>query len=582
MNEQFQVTYTLNTNGSNFRGPALGDFSVLAGPMTMNNTQIVNGSVSISQSYTYMLMPKAEGSFKIGPATVAANGQTITSNVVNITVVKGNSSAQNNRGQAGGSQDDGNAISERNLFIRASVDKSSAYLGEGISITFKLYSNVDLSSPAIKSIPSFTGFWNHEVELSTSDQSLRSQENVNGINYNSWVLKKFVLFPQQSGTITIDPMELEGIARLKGKGRREDVDPFGMFGNDPFGQQMMQMMGGYKDVKYVIKTNVLKINVRPLPPNAPASFSGAVGKMSVDVQLDKTTAKANEPLSLKLKINGSGNLKLAEAPEINFPPDFETYDPKITENYKVSASTVSGTKTIEYLIMPRHEGNFTIDPIAFTYFDLEKNQYVTHHAGPFNVHVTRGSGSGAATASGGGIDKSDFQLLGRDIRYIKITTSDFTLDNGHFYGSAPFYALSIAPLLLFGGLIVYRRKQDQYLSDKSLLRSRNATSIAKKRLSTADKLLQSGKHSEVFDEVSKALWGYVSDKLTIPLSELSKETIAAMLTGKQVSENSVSTFLSTLQSCEMARYAGFTAGDAGAIYKQALELISKIEGELKA
>ena len=320
--------------------------------------------------------------------------------------------------------------------------------------------------------------------------------------------------------------------------------------------------------------------MKELPGNPPAGYTGSVGKFNFDALLDKNTTKANEPVSLKIKINGTGNLKLIEAPEINFPPDLETYDPKIVDNSKPTLNGVSGSKTIEYLLIPRREGSYTLEPIIFSYFDLEKKQYVTSKAGPFNLKVGRGSGTTAAFNSG--MSKSDFQMIGKDIRYIKVGETKFNTGFNSFYDSMPFYALSISPFLLFGGLLFYRRKNEELNSDVRSLKRRKATALAQKRLAASKKLLDAGKHLPFYEEVFRAIWGYLSDKLSIPVSDLTKENVTTALLARNVSQTTNDELLRCLNDCEMARFGGMDQSSISAqVYNQAIQVITKLEGEIK-
>ncbi len=581
LNEQFQVTFTVNGSARNFMQPNMSDFVVLSGPNQSSSIQFVNGAMSQSLSLSYILQPKAEGSFKIGPASIEVEGKRIASNVVNITVVKGNApAAQAGRGQGGQAQADGadgGGLSSKNIFVRAIANKASVVQGEAVVVTFKIYTNVNIVNYTVSKMPAFNGCWNQEIEL--PQQLELTNENVDGINYKAGEIKKVVLFPQQDGTLTIDPMELECIARVQVKNAHRN-DPFGMF-NDPFFNDPFFGFGGARDVKYAFRSNPIKINVRALPAGAPAGFKGSVGHMQFEASLDKSETKADEPVALKIKISGNGNLKLADAPSFEAPQDFETYDPKVSDNLKTTAGGVSGTKTFEYLLIPRAEGSYTLDPLTFTYYDLEKGKYVTQTAGPFNIKVGRGNGQHSGTAVS--IAKSDVQVLGNDIRYIKVKQPEFGLSAGNFYGSVAYYSLLLLPAAFFGGFAAYKRNRDRLYSNTSLLRARNATSIAQKRLQSAQTLLKSGNDGQVFDEISKALWGYVADKLTIPVSELSKDTISGQLAQRGVADQSVKEYLSILQDCEFARYGGTVAGtQAAGIYDRAHRLITQIEGELKA
>lgn len=574
LNEQFKLTYSLNGNGRNFQGPDLKDFNVLGGPNQSSNIQMVNGSFSQSLSFTYFLQPKSEGTFKIGFASIEADGKRIQSNGLILTVVKGNTSNQN---QSGSGQDQG-GLSEKNIFLKAEVNKSGVYQGESVTVVFKLYTNVNIMNYTISKSPALNGFWSQDIEL--PEQLQLSNATVDGINYKVGVLKKVVLFPQQSGTLYIDPMELECIARIQVKGKNR-MDPFGVFQNDPFFNDPFFGFGSARDVKYAFKSNKLAINVKALPEGAPESFTGSVGQFNVDASIDKNATNANEPVSLKIKINGTGNLKLIEPPALEFPGDIESYDAKVNESLKASESGVSGSKTFEYLLIPRHEGTYELQPVTFSYFDLGKKQYVSKSFGPFKIKVGKGSGSGEAITSSS-VSKSDFQLLGKDIRYIKINEQEFSSGSHSLFGSPLFYALVLAPFAAFGGMMWYRNRNIALNRDIVSLKSRKATELAKKRLAIAQKYMSSGDKSAFYEEVSKAMWGYAGDKLAIPTADLSRDKLTASLQNKQVSDAAVQSFMNIIDECEMARFAGSASADITSIYQQAIQSITSIEQSLKA
>ena len=570
--EQFQVTFTLNCDGQNFRSPDLSNFNVLSGPNKSSSISIVNNSYTQTLSFTFFLQPKSEGAFKIGPASIEVQGKKINSNIINLTVVKGNPPAGNNQNNnQGNNQSSG--ITDKNLFVRAIVSKSSVFEGEALTVTFKIYTNIDVNSYSVSKAPAFNGFWNQDIEIPNPPPT--SVEVIDGVRYTTAVIKKAVLFPQQSGVLTIDPMELECIARIRVRNQRM-ADPFGMF-NDPF---FSDAFGGVQQVKCNAKSISVKVNVKELPGNAPSTYSGAVGSLTFDASLDKSVTKENEPINLKFKISGNGNLKLATAPDVSFPEDLETYDPKIGENYKASDAGVNGSKTIEYLIIPRHEGDYEIPAVTFTYFDLVKQQYVSKTAGPFKVKVGKGNGSSTASSSG---SKNDVQLLGRDIRYLKTDKQLFPSDGGRFYGSWLFYVLSLLPLIAAAGGIYFKRQTAFNEANSILVRSKKATSFAQKRLAGAGKLIAENKHALAFEEISKALWGYASDKLTIPVSELSKENIAEQLRSKNVNDQSIERFTNCISTCEMAQYGGLdVTAQSNKLYQDAIQIITDIEGGMKS
>jgi hypothetical protein len=570
--EQFQVTFTLNCDGQNFRSPDLSSFNVLSGPNKSSSISIVNNSYTQSLSFTFFLQPKAEGNFKIGPASIEVQGKRINSNIINLTVVKGSPQQGTNQNNNQGNNQ-GSGITDKNLFVRAIVNKSSVYEGEALTVTFKIYTNIDVNSYTVSKAPAFNGFWNQDIEIPNPPPT--SVEVIDGVRYTTAVIKKAVLFPQQSGVLTIDPMELECIARIRVRNQRM-ADPFGMF-NDPF---FSDAFGGVQQVKCNAKSIPVKVNVKELPGTAPTTFSGAVGSLTFDVNLDKLVTKENEPVNLKFKISGNGNLKLATAPDVSFPEDLETYDPKIGENYKASDAGVNGSKTIEYLIIPRHEGDYEIPPVTFTYFDLGKQQYVSKTAGPFKIKVGKGNGSSSASSSSA---KSDVQLLGRDIRYLKTDKQLFPADGGRFFGSWMFYLLSLLPIIAAAAGMYYKRQLAFNSANTTLLRSKKATSYAQKRLAGAGKLIAENKHAMAFEEISKALWGYASDKLTIPVSELSKETITEQLRSKNINDDAIGRFTNCIATCEMAQYGGLdVTSQSNKLYQDAIQIITDIEGGMKS
>ncbi len=572
--EQFQVTFSLNTNGRSFQGPDLRDFVVLSGPNQSTNMQFVNGNISQSISFSYYLQPKAVGNFKIGPASIEVEGKRIASNVIQIAVVKGNPQAQG-QGQQGSRQqaDASGGLSDKNIFARAVVNKSSVLKGESIILTFKLYANVNVMDFAIPKMPAMDGFWNQEIQLPQNLE--RNVELVDGQRYTVWEIKKLVLFPQQAGVLTIDPMELECLARIKVQ-RQPSNDPFSIF-NDPFFG-----MANVKDVKYSFKSQPVKITVRDLPANAPAGFSGAVGNLNFEAFLDRKETKANEPVTLKLKISGNGNLKLADINTPELPPDLESYDPKIAENYKASESGVNGTKSYEYLIIPRHEGEYEIPAITFTYFNLSKKQYVSKTEGPFTIKVGKGSGNATAGISAGPGEKSEFKLIGSDIRYIKTNTPEFSQGTGLRFGTPLFFALTGFPFLLFGGIAFWVRSRNKAMGNLAALKVKNATGVARKRLATAKKLL-GGDDQKVFEEIHKAVWGYLGDKFSIPTAQLSKEYAGAILTEKKIRPELITDILKSIDECDLARYGGTFAGiKSDELYKNTERIITAIEEEVKS
>jgi len=573
--DQLQVTFTINGNGTNFHAPSFNDFNLLMGPNQSTSMQIINGSVSQSISYTYVLQATKEGTFKFGSATIDAGGKKISSNQVTVTVVKGNAAAKQQQGGASGGQQGGDATvaGVKNVFLKATVDKSNVYQGEGIVVTYKLYTKVNLATYTITKLPALNGFWSQDINSAQQQPQFHS-ENYDGVSYKVAEIKKMVIFPQRSGALSLDPMEGEVLAQVQVKRQRSN-DPFDQFFNDPFFN-----FNQWQNVKVALKSDPVKITVRDLPSNAPAAFNGAVGKYTVDVALDKKETRAHEPITLKIKISGKGNLKLLEAPKINFPAEFETYDPKITSNITATTAGVSGSKTFEYLAIPRNAGEFKIPVSSFSFFDLEKKQYSSSPAQDLVVKVAKGDETMTTTVTG--VSKSDVQLLGKDIRFIKTNVPVFIQTGYSLYGSGTFYALVSAPMLLFCALLVVRKRYMTMHRNTGLLKSQRANKVAKKRLSAAKKYLAANDKDKFLDEMFRALWGFLSDKLQIPVAELSRETASQALMAKHVKEELIGRLNETIDSCEFARFAPGTEASIGDIYSKGIDVISRLEVEIKS
>ncbi|MDP2207363.1 MAG: BatD family protein [Bacteroidota bacterium] len=561
--EQLEITFTLEGSGKNFQPPAFTDFLVLSGPNQSTSMQFINGAMSQSISYSYILQPRSEGKFTIGAASIESGSKKIQSNSITIEVTKGSVQPKQQPSQ---SQEDA-SISKQisdNLFIRVSVDKSNIYQGEQITATYKLYTRVNITNYGVSKVPALTGFWAQEIALPKNPQF--ENEVLNGVQYKVATLKKTALFSQQSGTLEIDPMEADFIVQVQTRRRGGDV--------------FDQFFGNVQNVEHKSKSNSLKINVRPLPPNPPPGFSGAVGKFSTEFWLDKTETKSNEPVTLRVKISGRGNLKLIQPLKINFPTDLEIYEPKISDNISQSTNTISGSRTFEYLIIPRRQGNQKISSFSFAYFDPDKKEYVSFTSPDFNINVTKGTEIVPAPAAG--LSKEEIKLLGQDIRFIKSEPVKFKKHGETFFGSGLFITLSIAPIFLFFGFIFLYKRYEQNVSDVIRFKSKRATKIAKKRLATTKHLLSAKKRDEFYEELSKALWGYVGDKLGIQLSELSKDTVSTSLKARNVSDESINKILITLDHCEFARFAPSSDRlDMQNIYNDTVDLISTIEEEIK-
>lgn len=572
-NEQFSITYTLNTQGSNFQAPALRDFNVLSGPNQSTSMQFINGNMSQSVSFTYYLTANSEGTFRIDPATINVNGGKVKSNSLTINVVKGQKAQSGAQQQKSDAVDAG--VNSNSVFLRVIVNKTNVYRGEGILATFKLYTKVNLVNFSVDKLPTFNGFWSQELKM---PQKLDlTTENYNGEMYSVAIVKKVLLFPQQSGTLTIEPMESSCIARIQTQRKRSN-NPFDIF-NDPFFND--PFFGSAQDVKVNVKSLPVKITVKDLPQESDNAFKGAVGTFSMQATSDNDKVKANDAINLKIKISGKGNLKLIDAPEVEVPTDFEKYDPKVSDNTNISESGVSGSKTFEYLLIPRHEGEYSIDPIKFTYFDLDKKQYVQLHSSEFKITVKGISGdAGAAQSVATSQNKTDIKLLGKDISFIK-TGKLTTKAVSTFYLSALYYLLFVIPFAALIILIFFIRRRNKLAGDAEYMRSSRATKMAHKRLAIAKKMIDAKKDDSFYEEISKALYGYASDKLNINFSEMTKENLKQKLISRNIPDTITEKIISTIDLCELAQYAPLTQNnDTHKIYAEAAAIITELENLL--
>ena len=582
--ETFNLIYTVNAQASNFHGPVIQGFDVLTGPYTSTSSSIraVNGrtSMSISYTFTYIIRASREGTFDIPGATVMVDNKQYKANTVTIKVVKSAAGVQGSApgGNAGRNNQGGEEAtsgSNNDVFIKTVVDNSNPMQGEGIIFTYKIFFKVPISQPNITKPSSFDGFWSHILK----DNAKLSQYNqtIDGEVYHVAELLKVVLYPLKSGKLVIDPYELECVAQYRRQTKTKTGDPFfdDFFNNSFFNES-------YANVEKKLKSNSLVINVRPLPTaEKPADFSGAVGTFTFKTDLDKTKTQTNDPINLKCTITGKGNIQLIDKLNTTFPPDFETYDPKITNNVNTTGTGVSGSQTFEYLIIPRKPGKFTIKPIPFSYFDIEKKRYVTLTSPEYTINVEKGSNdNGTIAYSGPG--KEDIKYIGSDIRHIKNQSLLLQRTGTFFFASPIFFLAMILPVVLFFIFIFVWKKLEIRRSDTLLMKNRKATRVAIKRLKKANIFLKEKRQEEFYIEISQALWGYLSDKFSIPLADLSMESVHEALMKKNVSDEIIKQFIQTLDNTEFARFApGEKTMIMEKTYNEALEIITRIERELR-
>lgn len=572
--DQVRLVFTVNSQDiKDFRAPSIKGFDVLMGPSRsqQSSVQIINGkrTSNSSTAFTYILLAGSPGTYTIPAASVEVNGKKIFSNTISIKVLPQDQASGNNGNNRGGSsssshsQAAGSRISADDLFITATASKTTVHEQEAILLTYKVYTVVNLRQLYGK-MPDLKGFHTQEVEL--PQQKTFTLEHYKGRNYNTTVWSQYVLFPQQTGKLEIPSIIFDGVIAQQ----TVSDDPFDAFFNG----------GGYVEVKKKITTPKVVINVQPLPAK-PAGFSGAVGEFKLASSINATDVKTNDAVTIKLTLSGTGNMKLIGTPEVKFPQDFEIYDPKVTDDYKLTSNGLTGTKTFEYLAIPRHAGNFTIPAVEFTYFDLKSNSYKTLKTEAYNLKVAKGQGNADQVISDF-TNKESVKMLGKDIRFIKLGSTSLRPKGNFFFGTVEYYLCYLIPLLLFVIFAVIYRQKALENANVAKVKTKKANKVAARRMKMAGKLLAENKKNEFYDEVLKALWGYISDKLSIPVSQLSKDNIEAELTNYGVQETLIADFIEVLNECEYARYAPGNENEAmDKVYSASVEVISKMENSIK-
>ncbi len=563
--DQFRLTYTVNTDDvEEFRAGNIPEaFEVLMGPSTSSQSsfQMVNGKTSSSSSitYTYIVCANKAGNYTIPAARVKIGGKQMHSNVLHIKVSGSASSSQQNRGQRSG--DSGNPASDGHisgnaLFMKVSANKSRVHEQEPILLTYKVYTLVNLTSLNGK-MPDLKSFYTREVPL--PQQKSFHVETLNGRPYRAVTWQQYVMFPQTTGKLEIPSLDYEGMVMLENR----DVDPFEAFFNGG---------SGYTEVKKIIKAPGLTITVDPLPTR-PSNFSGGVGSFSLSASLDKDKVKANDPVTLRIVVSGVGNLKLIKQPAVVLPKDFDQYDAKVTDKTKLSVNGIEGNMVYDILIVPRHQGIFELQPVEFVYFDTQSGGYKTLRSQPFTLKVQKGNGGASRTYA-----SEELQQVNKDIRYIK--TGDLRMNTlgDSFFASVAYWIVLAVLLGTFVTLFVVFRQRAIDRADIVKMRGKRANKVASRRLRKAARLMKANNQNEFYDEVLRALWGYVGDKLNIPVAQLSRENISAQLNGRGVDADTIKLFLGALDECEFARYApGDAHGNMNKVYDAAVEAITSIE-----
>jgi len=572
--EQFRLGFTLNERGTDLQLPDLSNFDVLMGPSTSQSSsiQIISGKTTQTSSFSYIfiLRAKKEGNFMIRPASIKVDGKTYESNTLNIQVVKGQpkqAGSQQSNQQDNQSQEETPAanISKDNLFVRIVVDKTNVSKGEQIISTVKLYisQNVPLNGFDEVKLPTYEGFWTKDIEVPTQVNFTR--EVYNGKIYQVGVLKKTILFPQQTGAIRINPFEITCVVRQRVRQQQSFFDDF--FDN-------------YRMVKAKVVSEPVTINVKDLP-NQPAGFSGAVGKFNISSSIDKTAVKSNEAVTLKITVNGSGNLTLINPPKLELPQDFEAYEPKTSDRVVASDNGLNGSISFEYLFIPRFAGNFTIPSVRFVFFNPATRQFETQTTDAYDIKVAKGSDDTNSSIVSS-FSKENVKMIGKDIRFIKQNKSKLKPKGSSFYGTFEFYSIYILSLLAFAVLFVLNRKKIKENANLALVKNKRANKVALKRLKEASVFLKSNHAEKFYESVIKALWGYLSDKLSIPVADLNRQKASESLLSRGIDQETVSELMKIIDDCEFARYAPAAfSGTMKDIYDGAARVMGIFEKQIK-
>ena len=565
----FQLIYSVNAAAKDLQAPDFQFFEILAGPFESRSsyTQIINGkkSSATNLSYTLTLMPSKTGTFKIPGASIVVDGEKIYSNDLTIKVenAENNAQKQNEGGTVtgGGTQ----RVTSESIFVRTIVSKTNIYEQEAISVTYKLYTLLDVAQFTGAKLPDFNGFLKQDIEQSQNKQL--SAETYKGRSYGTVVLYQAVLFPQHTGEIEIGKASFTALLRLQNKAQvRSIFDDF---------------FDSYTNVEKTLTAPAVTVKVSELPlAGKPATFSGAVGNFNLTSTLSSGNLKTNQAATIKVVISGNGNMKLLKNPEIKFPDGFEVYDPKVDNKFSSGSGGVSGTKTIEYMFIPRRSGKFDIPSAELSYFDLNNKTYRTLRTPAYKINVTKGEGGEAVVENFTG--KEDVTPLAKDIRYLYTGSVKLQPESRPWFGTLPFWMLFLIPLIIAAILFIYFRKHVKENADLAFVKTKKANKVAQKRLRLALKFLEEGKKNQFYEEVMKAVWTYLSDKLVIPVAELNKDNIRLKMNEKGMEKEVTDNFTNILNTCEYASYAPDSGRqEMGNLYGETVDAISRMEEHFK-
>ena len=578
--EAFRVEFALNAypDKGTFKAPSFDGFDVIAGPAESSgqSIQIVNGAMtkSINYTITYVLLPQAAGNVTVGAAEVTVDGTVYRSNALPIEIVNEGKSPGAGGTQSRPREDSSpdvtaqNQIAKDDILLRAVVSRTSVYKGEPLRVTFKLYERVPVVGYNDVKFPSFNGFWAQELN---TDNARRQRETFNGKVYETLVAKEYLLYPQQAGTLVIEPAELTAVAQVVVPGRR-NVDPF--FGGGP----------DFVNVPRKVQSPRINIAVKPLPAGAPASFSGAVGSFTMDAVLPQERLAANSAATYTVKISGTGNLTFVQAPKLTLPASFEQYNVKTTESINASAAGISGYRQFEYPFIARAEGTYDVEPVEFSYFDPARMQYMTLRSRPLELEITpdaKGGGGDAYVVQGRGMSKEEVKMLGQDIRFIKLGNAQLRPVREPFLFGAAYWGLLVGILALFTAVYVALRKQIRESQNAALVRGKRANKVAVQRFRVAKRYMEEQNRHAFYEEMLRALWGYMGDKFNIPVANLTKENVREELHKRGVSAEESQRFTSIITKCDEAQYSPAASAQMSEVYAEGVDIISRIEAVIK-
>ncbi|MEG0806863.1 MAG: BatD family protein [Alistipes sp.] len=578
--EAFRVEFALNASPDNgsFKAPSFEGFDVLAGPAESKGSsiQIINGSMTKSVNYTitYVLLAQAAGNVTIGTAEVVVEGTTYRTRTLPIEIIDEGAAAS----QQGGGHDAKSAesrpradaqgqIAKNDLLLRTIVSRTSVYKGEPLRVTFKLYERVNVVGYNDIKFPSFNGFWAQELN---TDNASRQRETFNGKVYETLVAREFLLYPQQAGTLTIDPAELTAVAQVVVPGQR-NADPF--FGGGP----------DVYNVTRKIQSQRVNVSVKALPSGAPESFSGAVGDFTLEATPPAERLAANSAATYTVKIAGSGNLTFVQAPKLTLPASFEQYNVKTTESINTSAAGISGYRQFEYPFIARAEGTYDVEAVEFSYFNPGRMQYVTLRSHPLSLEITpdvNGNGS-APVVQGRGMSKEEVKMLGQDIRFIKLGGAQLREGREPFLFGATYWVLLCGILAFFAAIYVALRKQIRESQNVALVRGKRANKVAIQRFRAAKRYMEEQNRHAFYEEMLRALWGYMSDKFNIPVSNLTKENVREELHKRGAAADEAQRFTVIVTQCDEAQYSPAASAQMSDVYSEGVDLISRLEAIIK-